>query len=199
MQALRTGGGIVFYSGLGRSVFRLAAPRHFEFGGDLLPSNTLISEGLTKKVEEILVKPIGYVCCTVEDEQIARTRRTIKSDILIEEEYAEGLLGISEYSHLIVLFWMHRVGPNPSLLAHPRGKHNIPEVGAFASRGRNHPNPIGLAVVDLVSISGRVLTVRRLDAYDGTPVIDIKPYDNYDAYTDIKVPQWFRQRALGGE
>ena len=57
-------------------------------------------------------------------------------------------------------------------------------------RTRNRPNPIGLAVVDLLGISGNRLTVRRLDAYAGTPVLDIKPYDHYDVFEDIRVPDW---------
>jgi tRNA (Thr-GGU) A37 N-methylase len=85
-----------------------------------------------------------------------------------------------------VAFWKIHV--------HPRGDDALPLTGVLASRGRGHPNPIGLAVVDLCKVDRLRLTVRRLDAYDGTPVLDIKPYDRYDAYTDIRVPEWLRLR-----
>lgn len=138
---------------------------------------------------------IGHVEVAVADDRIASSRREIVSDIVVAERYVPGLLGLEEYSHLIVLFWMDRPRPATELISHPRGDTSLPLTGVFASRGRNHPNPIGLAVVDLLAIVGPRLTVRRLDAYHGTPVIDIKPYDLYDSYTDIRVPAWLRARA----
>jgi len=113
---------------------------------------------------------------------------------VIDAQYEDALTGIADYSHLVVLFWMHRIAEPPPLLVHPRGDDALPLTGVLASRGRGHPNPIGLAVVDLCKVDRLRLTVRRLDAYDGTPVLDIKPYDRYDAYTDIRVPEWLRLR-----
>ena len=83
-------------------------------------------------------------------------------------------------------------------MSHPRGYPALPLGGLFAARGRNHPNSIGLAVVELIERTGAVLTVRRLDAYDNTPILDIKPYDDYDVFPDIKVPEWIRRRAMAG-
>lgn len=144
------------------------------------------------------VKPIGSVVCPVPDDEISRRRRTLESTIVIEDRYRDALLGIEQYSHLIVLFWMHRVTEPAPLQVHPRGDAALPLTGVLASRGRGHPNPIGLAVVELVKVDGNRLTVRRLDAYDGTPVVDIKPYDHYDAYADIRVPSWLLKRQSGG-
>ncbi|MEQ8660789.1 MAG: tRNA (N6-threonylcarbamoyladenosine(37)-N6)-methyltransferase TrmO [Gammaproteobacteria bacterium] len=141
---------------------------------------------------------IGHVRTSVPDAEIARRRRELVALVEVLPRYADGLTGIEAYSHLIVLFWMDRAGPPERLRCHPRGDATVPEVGVFAARGRNHPNPIGLAVVELVARAENRLTVRRLDAYDGTPVIDIKPYDHYDRVTDPRVPEWFRQRALSG-
>ncbi|MBI4694761.1 MAG: tRNA (N6-threonylcarbamoyladenosine(37)-N6)-methyltransferase TrmO [Gammaproteobacteria bacterium] len=141
------------------------------------------------------LRPIGRVECAVPDAEIPRRRRELVSDIVIADAFADGLAGIEEYSHLFVLFWMDRQPAAPVLLAHPRGDSALPLTGAFAMRGRNHPNPIGLAVVELVARTGTRLTVRRLDAFDGTPVLDIKPYDHYDLVPDPRVPQWFRDRA----
>ena len=146
----------------------------------------------------IQLNPIGTVICDVPDEEIGRRRRTLESTIQIDAEYRDALLGIEQYSHLIVLFWMHRVTGPAALQVHPRGDATLPLTGVLASRGRGHPNPVGLAVVELAGIDGCRLTVRRLDAYDGTPIIDIKPYDHYDACTDIRVPSWLLERQSAG-
>jgi tRNA-Thr(GGU) m(6)t(6)A37 methyltransferase TsaA len=138
------------------------------------------------------MEPIGHVATATPDADVARTRRTIESDIVIDARWEDALDGIEDYSHLIVLFWMHRraAGSQP-LRARPRGRGDLPETGVLAARGRNHPNAIGLAVVELIERAGRRLRVRRLDAYDGSPVIDIKPYDPYDVVADPRVPAWW--------
>jgi tRNA (adenine37-N6)-methyltransferase len=94
---------------------------------------------------------------------------------------------------------MDRARSSGVLRVHPRGDETLPLTGVFAARGRNHPNPIGLAVVELLERDGPHLTVKRLDAYDGTPILDIKPYDHYDVFTEIEVPAWFRERAMAGK
>lgn len=144
---------------------------------------------------QMCARTIATVRCTVPDEAIARSRRTLLSELHVLPEFETALTGIEAYSHLLVLFWMHRRGAAPDLLSHPRGDPSAPLTGALAGRGRNHPNPIGLAVVELVERQGCVLVVRRLDAYDGTPVIDIKPYDDYDRVASPRVPEWFKKRA----
>ncbi|MDP6184721.1 MAG: tRNA (N6-threonylcarbamoyladenosine(37)-N6)-methyltransferase TrmO [Gammaproteobacteria bacterium] len=143
----------------------------------------------------IQMRPIGVVETSVADEDVARQRRRLVSDIIIFDEYAAGLEGITEYSHIIVLFWMHRAQPPSELLVYPRGDRSLPLTGVLASRGRGHPNPIGLAVAELLERNETRLHVRKLDAYDGTPIIDIKPYDHYDAHTELRVPGWFEERA----
>ena len=67
----------------------------------------------------------------------------------------------------------------------------MPLTGVFAVRTMLRPNPIGLTLVELVKVDGNVLTVRGLDAYDGTPVLDIKPYDFWDVAENAKVPDWW--------
>jgi tRNA (adenine37-N6)-methyltransferase len=139
--------------------------------------------------------PIGRVETTIPDHEIATSRHQLVSDIVIFPRYLRALNGLDDYSHLIVLFFMDRSTPKDELEDHPRGDPQLPLTGVLAMRGRAHPNPIGLAVVDLVARSGCRLQVRRLDAYNGTPVIDIKPYDFYDSYADIRVPDWVRART----
>ncbi|NNM01396.1 MAG: tRNA (N6-threonylcarbamoyladenosine(37)-N6)-methyltransferase TrmO [Gammaproteobacteria bacterium] len=142
--------------------------------------------------ESLECTPIGHVETDVADADVPRRRRTMESTIVIAPEYQDGLLGIAEYSHLFVLFWMHRAVADEALTCHPRGNDALPLTGVLAARGRNHPNPIGLAVVELLEVAGNRLRVRRLDAFNGTPVVDIKPYDDYDAVHDPAVPEWFR-------
>lgn len=142
------------------------------------------------------VHPIGFVHTSVADADVARRRRDIESVIEILPEYAAGLAGIEEYSHLFVIFLLDRAAPPASLVAHPRGDSTVAATGVFAARGRNHPNGLGLAVVELLARDGERLVVRRLDAYDGTPILDIKPYDDYDRVDAPRVPDWWRRRTM---
>ena len=79
------------------------------------------------------------------------------------------------------------------LMVHPRGRNDLPLMGAFAARTNLRPNPIGLTLVQLLKVDDNILTVRGLDAFDGTPVLDIKPYDSWDIVTEIKVPEWWNR------
>jgi tRNA (adenine37-N6)-methyltransferase len=120
------------------------------------------------------------------------SRRDIIAEIVVREDLAAALTGIEEWSHLIILFWMDQLaGKLPRLTAHPRHRADLPEVGVFCARGRERPNPIGLAIVELLKRNKNVLIVKALDAYDGSPVLDIKPYDHYDAVAGLRVPAWW--------
>jgi len=120
------------------------------------------------------------------------SRRDIIAQIVVREDLAAALTGIEEWSHLIVMFWMDRLAEKSCrLTTHPRGRADLPEVGMLATRGRERPNPIGLAIVELLKRDENVLTVKALDAYDGSPVLDIKPYDHYDAITGLRAPAWW--------
>jgi formylmethanofuran dehydrogenase subunit E len=96
-----------------------------------------------------------------------------ESEIVIDEAYRRGLRDIEHHPHLIVLCWFDRAD-RTALTATP--PHLQTEHGVFATRSPNRPNPIGFCVVDLIERKGRILRVRGLDAIDGTPVLDIKPY-----------------------
>ena len=133
----------------------------------------------------------------VVEEGIAQRRRRRKgryevpSRIRIFEKFASGLAGIGEYSHLIVIWHMDRAN-EVRLKAKPRGNADMPKVGIFATRFPSRPNHIATSVVELVNISDAVLTVRGLDAYPGSPVLDIKPYDYWDMVKKPRVPSWFK-------
>jgi len=74
----------------------------------------------------------------------------------------------------------------------------MPQIGIFAQRARHRPNPIGITAVRLIGVEGRVLSVRGLDAIDGTPVLDIKPYfPVYDHDSGAVVPEWVERLMKG--
>ena len=118
------------------------------------------------------------------------------SEIVIDTSLTEALDGLEDFSHIIVLYWMHRVTESETpLKVHPMRRQDLPLVGLFATRSPNRPNRIGKATVRLLERQGNILKVKGLDALDGTPVIDIKPYlPGYDSADDAKVPQWIAER-----
>ena len=143
------------------------------------------------------VRPIGYVrsgYAGPDDVPHANTGWTDDiSRIRLLSRHARGLSGLKGYSHIVVLFWAHRARDWKI----PRHHSKPPHVKVFATRMPVRPNPVGMSVVELVSFSaeGGELVVKGLDALDGTPVLDIKPYiPNFDSYPDAEVPEWVSQR-----
>lgn len=139
----------------------------------------------------VTMQPIGVVRSPVK-EGVDEGWSTVVSEVHLLEEYAPGLLGLEEFSHVVVVFLMHQATFSPNdLVRHPRGRTDMPEVGIFAQRAKHRPNPIGLTAVRLLSVVGNVLTVRGLDAIDGSPVLDIKPYFlAFDRINDASAPEW---------
>jgi putative methyltransferase, YaeB/AF_0241 family len=143
--------------------------------------------------EKIVLNPVGYVKTTAQGDEVKN--KSLLSQIVLRDDIVEGLSGISDYSHLFVLFYLNQVTEEQrkTLRVHPRGRQDMPLVGVFVARTMLHPNPIGLTLVELVKVEGNVLTVRGLDAYDGTPVLDIKTYDFWDMAENAKVPDWWKK------
>jgi tRNA-Thr(GGU) m(6)t(6)A37 methyltransferase TsaA len=114
------------------------------------------------------------------------------SEIIIDPELSEALDGLDGFSHIIVLYWIHRHCPGKApTRVHPRGNRAKPLTGLFATRSPHRPNPLGKATVRLLKRQDNRLTVEGLDAIDGTPVLDIKPYiPGYDSAEDARVPSW---------
>jgi len=114
--------------------------------------------------------------------------------IRIFSEYCVGLKGVKEFSHLIILYWIHLRNSEEerrTLLVFPRRHAVNVKMGVFATRSPSRPNPIGLCVTQLLKIEECVLTVKGLDALEGSPIIDIKPYiPRADAVSDALVPEW---------
>ncbi|MEW6033500.1 MAG: tRNA (N6-threonylcarbamoyladenosine(37)-N6)-methyltransferase TrmO [Chloroflexota bacterium] len=147
---------------------------------------------MNRNIPGMLLSPIGVVrneARTLGD----RVWEDVVSGLVIRDEFARGLKGIGSFSHLMVLYWMHLLEPGGRsvLEVHPRRKRELPLVGVFATRSPVRPNPVGVTVVRLLKQEGNVLTVKGLDAVDGTPVIDIKPYlPAGDCVKDATVAPW---------
>jgi tRNA-Thr(GGU) m(6)t(6)A37 methyltransferase TsaA len=140
---------------------------------------------------EIVLKPIGVVQTQATGNEVKDKTRT--SQIIIHKDLTEALHGINDFSHLFILFWLHQI-PNKhrkTLKVHPRGRKDMPLLGVFATRTMLRPNPIGLTLVELLKVENNILTVRGLDAFNGTPVLDIKPFDPWDTAKTAKTPEWW--------
>jgi tRNA-Thr(GGU) m(6)t(6)A37 methyltransferase TsaA len=144
-------------------------------------------------IEKIELKPIGFVKTEAVEEEV-RDKGNV-SEIVFREDLVEALEGIEGFSHLFVMFWMHEISKEErrTMKVHPRGRMDMPLLGVFATRTPHRPNPIGLTLVELLEVKGNVLTVRGLDAIDGTPVLDIKPFDHWDMAKDARVPEWWKR------
>lgn len=141
--------------------------------------------------ESIKIEPIGFVRTQAVGDEVKDKSRT--SDIVVNPELIEAIKGVNDFSHLFVLFWLNQISieQRKVLKVHPRGRLDLPLLGVFATRSNVRPNPIGLTLVELVNVKGNILTVRGLDAFNGTPVLDIKPCDPWDAAKIVKVPEWW--------
>ncbi len=132
--------------------------------------------------------PIGFVKRSSPREN--EKDRSLVSKIVLRRKLALGLESIENWSHVYVIFWMHKVSNKEKVLIHP--KEN---VGIFATRAPIHPNPVGLTLVEVVKHEKNVLWVRGLDALNGTPVLDIKPYPDWEkghwlVVTSFRTPTW---------
>jgi tRNA-Thr(GGU) m(6)t(6)A37 methyltransferase TsaA len=145
----------------------------------------------------ISLTPIGVVRSTrkrVEDDNWDAEKASVELDA---KQFGESALtGISEFSHVEIIFFMNQVEPSKieSGARHPRNNTNWPSVGIFAQRAKNRPNQIGATICKILSVEGRVLNVERLDAVDGTPVLDIKPWvEEFAPRGAVFQPKWISE------
>ena len=138
----------------------------------------------------ITLKPIGIVRNEIKQRGKYEVQNVV-SEIVIDSSLSEALDNLDEFSHIIVLYWLHQSRKPAPMKVHPRRDTTIPLKGVFATRSPERPNPIGKTTVKLLRRHENVLTVKGLDAIDGTPVLDIKPYiSSYDSVPKSKMPPW---------
>lgn len=124
--------------------------------------------------------------------------QNLVSRIVFREDLVPGLVGIEEFSHVSIIFWLHRMSESDKTLIHPGASSDLP-VGIFATRAPVRPNPIGLTTVELVKREGDTLWVRGFDAVDGTPILDVKPYPDWangrlQVISDFRIPDWLQEK-----
>jgi len=115
----------------------------------------------------------------------------------IYPEYAPALTGLKEFSHLWVFYWFHE-NDNPeerrTLQVHPRRDPANPLTGVFACRAPVRPNLIGFTACRIIKVEGNVVEVADLDAQDGSPILDLKPYiPDGDAIPEARTPAWLKR------
>lgn len=138
---------------------------------------------------KIQFKPIGKAKNTAKKPVLTGWKNLI-TEIVIDKQYAKGLDGIKDYSHVIVVYWMGQE-KECHLKHHPQGKNDVPYVGIFACRCPQRPNRVAISAVKLLSRKKNIIKVKGLDIVNGTLVLDIKPYTPiYDRINKVKVPKW---------
>ncbi len=149
----------------------------------------------------IAITPIGHVRGgRVEpvDDDWASVEATIVLDA--DRFGPEALDGLAEFSHLEVVYVFHRVSDAriERGARHPRGDTSWPRVGIFAQRGKKRPNRLGVSRCELLGVDGRELAVRGLDAIDGSPVLDIKPWmAEFAPRERTRQPAWASELMAG--
>ena len=141
-------------------------------------------------MEPLMLQPIGYVKNSLGKRPYNEWGDT-ESEIILSEEYQDALYRLNEFSHIEVIFYLHEMDREFRTRIHPTGNPEYPLIGAFATRTPNRPSKIALTTCILQSIEGNVLRVKGLDAYDGSPVLDIKSYSRKHV-KDLNVPQWIQ-------
>jgi len=166
-------------------------------------------------MNDIVLKPVGIIRSEIKEpvlrsdkdgitlkEKLKNVRaerdkiRTLISEIEIEPSLTELLDDIEGHSHLNILYWAHKVPPESRKLTkvHPMGLKEVPRKGIFATCSPARPNPVLLTAVKLIERKGNILKVQGLEAVDGSPVIDIKPYvRGYHSAENPKSPEWLEK------
>jgi tRNA (Thr-GGU) A37 N-methylase len=144
---------------------------------------------------QIVLTPIGRVRSNVTASKEDYWGNIVSTIELENEQLESGALkGLEEFSHVEVLFHLSDV-PESSIERggrHPRNNPNWPKVGILAQRAKSRPNRIAATICQIIEVSQKSLTVRGLDAFDGSPVLDIKPVfsEFLPDKAQIKQPQW---------
>jgi len=151
---------------------------------------------------EIVLKPVGVVHTPFSEEEVKNSSSGVEGIIEVFEEFSEGLDGIDGFSHLFVTAFLDRVNKEQRRVLKVRFRRlvkfgfkleELPQVGVFCSDSPHRPNPIAITIVEVVKREGRSLHVKGLDLFDGTPVLDLKPYTPDRAVRKIRLPAWYEK------
>jgi len=131
------------------------------------------------------IVPVGFV-----------RKKGQTTQIEVQKAFEAALLGLDEFSHIYVLYWLHQNDTpekRDTLQVHPRGNPRNPLTGVFATHSPARPNLVALSVCRVVAVRENLIEIEGIDAHDRTPVIDIKSYNpNNDPKPPIRIPEWAR-------
>jgi tRNA (Thr-GGU) A37 N-methylase len=184
--------------GYARSLSRLNAPA---FGMTLLRGSASGNNYTEHMFKDIISVPVGIVHCSVR-EAVDDVWGGVVSRIDLDSSRftPDALLGLSDYSHVEIIFHFDRLPESYVITGarHPRGRSDWPSVGIFAQRAKRRPNRLGATVCQLNSVRGLSIEVEGLDAIDGTPVLDIKPYiAEFGPRGPVQQPAWATELMAG--
>lgn len=149
------------------------------------------------------VEAIGFIRHSYSDEYVSQSWGGVDADVEILPEYRHALLGIEGYSHLILVAYLHKVNRNQvKLVLKPMGllkvglrEDELPLVGLFCTASPLRPNPIAVSIVELNDVEDGVLHISKCDLFNGTPVLDIKPFTPSRCPKRYKIPKWLEDVA----
>jgi len=147
------------------------------------------------------LQPIGTVRSTRTEPLDDDWDAVAASVVLDDAQFSpDALRGLDAFSHVEVVYVFDRVDPSTVQTAarHPRGNRDWPEVGIFAQRAKGRPNRLGVTVCRLLGVDGLTLHVQGLDAIDGSPVVDVKPYmQEFGPRGEVRQPAWSHELMAG--
>lgn len=147
--------------------------------------------------ETIVLRPIATVRCPRTDIIEDHWGSVVSTIVLDSEQFStDALQGLDAFSHIEVVYHFHLVDPDKVHWGarQPRGRADFPVVGIMAQRAKARPNRLAVSRCALVGVSGLEIQVKGLDALDGTPVLDVKPYlAEFGPRGPVIQPEWSRE------
>ena len=116
------------------------------------------------------------------------------TQLVLDKKYQNGLYGLENFSHIWVIWWFDHQQRRSVLQVNPREKKGHPKTGVFACRAPVRPNLIAMTLCKIESINNNIITIDTIDAFDNTPIIDIKPYISKTDSVDFQRGQFFRRK-----
>lgn len=149
-------------------------------------------------MQDFAIVPVGFVRSHVKAPMVDDAWGAVTSVIELDGKRfsADATAGLEGFSHVQVLFRFHLVSPDQVEYGarHPKGRTEWPKIGIFAQRAKRRPNLLGVSTCRLLRVDRLTLTVLDLDAIDGTPVLDIKPYMlEFGPHGEVRQPKWSRE------
>ena len=140
---------------------------------------------------KIELEVVGSVVSPVK-EPVDENWGEVISEIVLKKKYADGLIGLENFSHAVIIYFMHLATDKNrvKITRRPQGRDDMPFVGIFSQRAKRRPNPVGVTTVKIIQVENNILKIQGLDAIDGTPVLDIKPYYPRDRVAKPIIPEW---------